>query len=173
VRICRLEAGCDNSHICPKQGDTTLGLKAVTPDGSSREARPLWSRPVSCPGQRCRRRPATGAIQPDLETPDNVQFDVNQGVDLLAKQRFDTEDSERKKDPDDSQDEADNGQDNTEPASSYTSRIHECLATMISDRDIWAAALLMVKRYGDDAMLEASERADQLLDEGDMAGAET
>jgi hypothetical protein len=30
----------------------------------------------------------------------------------------------------------------------------------------------MVKRYGDDAMLEASERADQLLDEGDMAGAE-
>ena len=31
----------------------------------------------------------------------------------------------------------------------------------------------MVKRYGDDAMLEAAERADQLLDEGDMAGAET
>jgi hypothetical protein len=31
----------------------------------------------------------------------------------------------------------------------------------------------MVKRYGDDAMLEAAERADQLLDEDDMAGAET
>ena len=31
----------------------------------------------------------------------------------------------------------------------------------------------MVKRYGADAMLEAAERADQLLDEGDMAGAET
>jgi hypothetical protein len=30
-----------------------------------------------------------------------------------------------------------------------------------------------VKRYGDDAMLEASQRVDQLLDEGDMAGAET
>jgi hypothetical protein len=44
---------------------------------------------------------------------------------------------------------------------------------MISDRDVWAAAPLIVKRYGDDAMLEASERADQLLDEGDMAGAET
>ena len=29
------------------------------------------------------------------------------------------------------------------------------------------------KRYKEDAMLEASERADQLLDEGDMAGAET
>jgi len=24
---------------------------------------------------------------------------------------------------------------------------------MISDRDVWAAALLIVKRYGDDAML--------------------
>jgi hypothetical protein len=44
---------------------------------------------------------------------------------------------------------------------------------VIPDRDVWQAALLMVKRYGDDAMLEAAERADQLLDEGDMAGAET
>ena len=44
---------------------------------------------------------------------------------------------------------------------------------MISDRDVWQAALMMVKRYGDDALLEASDRADQLLDEGDMAGAET
>jgi triphosphoribosyl-dephospho-CoA synthetase len=44
---------------------------------------------------------------------------------------------------------------------------------MISDRDVWQAAVLMVRRYGDDALLEASQRADQLLDEGDMAGAET
>jgi hypothetical protein len=44
---------------------------------------------------------------------------------------------------------------------------------VISDRDIRAAALLFVKRFGKDAMLEASMRADQLLDEGDMAGAET
>jgi hypothetical protein len=44
---------------------------------------------------------------------------------------------------------------------------------MIDDRDVWAAAVLMVKRYGDDAMLEAAERADQLLDEGDLTGAET
>ena len=44
---------------------------------------------------------------------------------------------------------------------------------MIDDRDDWAAALAIVKRYGDDAVLEASKRADQLLDEGDMAGAET
>ena len=40
-------------------------------------------------------------------------------------------------------------------------------------RNVWAAALLMVKRYGDDAMLEAAQKADQMLDEGDMAGAET
>jgi hypothetical protein len=33
--------------------------------------------------------------------------------------------------------------------------------------------LHLAKRYGNDAMLEASERADQLLDGGDMAGAET
>jgi hypothetical protein len=44
---------------------------------------------------------------------------------------------------------------------------------MIHDRDVWAAALLMVKRYGDDAMLAAAARADQLLEDGDTAGAET
>jgi triphosphoribosyl-dephospho-CoA synthetase len=44
---------------------------------------------------------------------------------------------------------------------------------MIPDRDVWQAALLIVKRYGDDAMHEAAEDADQLLDEGDMASAET
>jgi hypothetical protein len=43
---------------------------------------------------------------------------------------------------------------------------------VISDRDVWAAALLIVKRYGDGAMLEASQRAEQLLDDGDTAGAE-
>jgi hypothetical protein len=44
---------------------------------------------------------------------------------------------------------------------------------MIHDRDVWAAALLMVKRYGDDAILAAAARADQLLEDGDTAGAET
>jgi hypothetical protein len=44
---------------------------------------------------------------------------------------------------------------------------------VIPERDIWAAALLMVKRYGNDAMIEAAARADQLLEEGDMAGSET
>lgn len=37
-------------------------------------------------------------------------------------------------------------------------------AEMISDRDIWAAALPMIKRYGDDAV--ASQRADKLQKEG-------
>ena len=46
-------------------------------------------------------------------------------------------------------------------------------AGIFPEADIWRAAVLIVKRYGDDAMLEASERADQLLDQGDMAGAET
>jgi hypothetical protein len=44
---------------------------------------------------------------------------------------------------------------------------------VIAERDIWAAALLMVKRYGDAAMIEAAQRADELLDAGDMAGCET
>jgi hypothetical protein len=43
---------------------------------------------------------------------------------------------------------------------------------MIPDRDIWYAAVLMVKRYGDDAM-QAAARADQLQEDGDMASATT
>jgi len=46
-------------------------------------------------------------------------------------------------------------------------RLTAAIARMIDDRDVWQAALLIVKRYGDDAMLEAAERADQLLDEDD------
>jgi hypothetical protein len=41
---------------------------------------------------------------------------------------------------------------------------------MSSDRDIWAAALLMVKRYGDDAVMEAAARAGELLEAGDLEG---
>jgi hypothetical protein len=42
---------------------------------------------------------------------------------------------------------------------------------LIPDGDVWAAALLMVKRYGDDAMLEAAARAEQLLEDGDPVAA--
>jgi hypothetical protein len=33
---------------------------------------------------------------------------------------------------------------------------------MISEADIWRSAMVMVKRYRDDAMQEAAMRADQL-----------
>ena len=42
---------------------------------------------------------------------------------------------------------------------------------MIPDRYIWVAAAAIVKRYGDDVMLEAAGSADQLLDEGDPVAA--
>jgi hypothetical protein len=42
---------------------------------------------------------------------------------------------------------------------------------MIPERDVWYAVVLMAKRYGDDAMLEAAARADQLQEDGDWQGA--
>jgi len=44
---------------------------------------------------------------------------------------------------------------------------------MIPDVDIWRTALLLLKRYGDDAMLEASTRADHLPEDGDWQGSLT
>jgi hypothetical protein len=44
---------------------------------------------------------------------------------------------------------------------------------MIPEREIWCAALAMVRRYTADAMLEAAARADQLLEDGDWQVAET
>ena len=41
---------------------------------------------------------------------------------------------------------------------------------VIADIDIWRSAQVMVKRYGRDAPLEAAQRADAMLDEGDMDG---
>jgi hypothetical protein len=46
------------------------------------------------------------------------------------------------------------------------------MPAVIPDLHIWAAALAIVRRYGDDSMFKAAQRADQ-LDEGGMAGAET
>ena len=42
---------------------------------------------------------------------------------------------------------------------------------MIPDLDIWRAAQLMVKRYGEHAAIQAGMRADELLAEGDVDGA--
>ncbi len=42
---------------------------------------------------------------------------------------------------------------------------------MIPDRDIWAAAKILIDHHGDDAAIVASQRQDELLDEGDVDGA--
>jgi hypothetical protein len=42
---------------------------------------------------------------------------------------------------------------------------------MISEREIWLAAKAMIQRYGSNAEMEAAERADELLEKGDMEGA--
>ena len=41
---------------------------------------------------------------------------------------------------------------------------------MLSELDIWRTAWVMMKRFGDGAALEAAQRADRLLEEGDRAG---
>ncbi len=41
---------------------------------------------------------------------------------------------------------------------------------MISDLDLWRAANVMVKRYGDGAATEAAMRADEFLDQGNIDG---
>ena len=42
---------------------------------------------------------------------------------------------------------------------------------MISDLDAYRAAALLMKQHGDDAEIRAAERADKLLEEGDVEGA--
>jgi hypothetical protein len=42
-----------------------------------------------------------------------------------------------------------------------------------NERDIWAAALLIVRRYGDDAVLAAVSCGKRLLEEDDLQGAMT
>ncbi len=41
---------------------------------------------------------------------------------------------------------------------------------MISDLDVLRAAQLLVKRHGDNAPVVAAQRADELLDRGDLEG---
>ncbi len=41
---------------------------------------------------------------------------------------------------------------------------------MISDLDLWRAAQIMVKRYGDGAATEAAMRTDEFLDQGNPDG---
>ena len=54
---------------------------------------------------------------------------------------------------------------------SYTAR---SVATQVEwDADIIRAANLLMAQYGEDATLRAAERADQLLEAGDMIGTTT
>ena len=41
---------------------------------------------------------------------------------------------------------------------------------MVSEFDIWRSANLLVQQYGDQADLEAAQRADAMLDRGDKDG---
>ncbi len=41
---------------------------------------------------------------------------------------------------------------------------------MLSDLDLWRAAQIMVKRYGDGGATEAAMRADEFLDQGNLDG---
>ena len=41
---------------------------------------------------------------------------------------------------------------------------------MISDKQIYQAATVLIEKYGEDAPIEAALRADELLDRGDIDG---
>ncbi len=41
---------------------------------------------------------------------------------------------------------------------------------MIDDPDIYRAAKLMIDQHGEDAAIRAAQRADELLDDGDVEG---
>jgi len=38
----------------------------------------------------------------------------------------------------------------------------------VADEDVWRAAHLMIKRYGDNAVMEAAMRSNEALNQGDM-----
>ena len=46
-------------------------------------------------------------------------------------------------------------------------------SAVIPEIDIWRAATLMLKRYGDKALEQSTTRADELAADGDHAGADT
>jgi len=60
------------------------------------------------------------------------------------------------------------------PALGNLSRIaHSLFRPVIPEIDIWRAALVMLKRFGDNAPKESAARADNLETEGDRDGAAT
>jgi hypothetical protein len=57
------------------------------------------------------------------------------------------------------------------PWSTSSKRKSAILTHMIAEIDIWRVAVLMLKRYAEDAEANADRRADELETEGDYAGA--
>jgi hypothetical protein len=41
---------------------------------------------------------------------------------------------------------------------------------MVPDKDIWRAANLLIRQRGDEAELSAAQRADEMLERGDLEG---
>jgi hypothetical protein len=41
---------------------------------------------------------------------------------------------------------------------------------MIFEREVWLAGRAMIQRYGSNAAMEAADRADELLEKGDIGG---
>lgn len=41
---------------------------------------------------------------------------------------------------------------------------------MLSDHDVWRAAIVLIDRYGADACAEAAKRADDMVDTGNVGG---
>ncbi len=44
---------------------------------------------------------------------------------------------------------------------------------MTDDKDIYRSAKLLIDRHGDDAVIEAAKKADEMLDKGDLDGQAT
>ncbi len=46
----------------------------------------------------------------------------------------------------------------------------EAVGPMIDDVDVFRAANMLIKQYGDDAPIRAAQRADEMLEQGDIDG---
>ena len=51
--------------------------------------------------------------------------------------------------------------------------IQSCTFPMTSDLDLYRTANLLIKQHGSQAQIEAAQRADKLLEDGDLEGSAT
>ena len=56
------------------------------------------------------------------------------------------------------------------PQQLTTAQQSPCYPRIMDNRDIWRAANGLIEKHGPDAVFHASQRADELLDRGDMDG---